>query len=348
MRRLIAMAAALALALAAGQAQAAAPRWIGSWVASPQASSPTGKAFNNQTVREVVRLSAGGTRIRIRLTNEYGAKPLTIGAVSVAKAAANGTVDGATIAITFGGKTSAVIPPGAPLVSDPIDLKVDTLSSLSISLYLPGETGPCSCHATGLQTAYVSDAGDFTQGSFVPKETFTARAFLSGVDVETARPAKAILVLGDSISDGYRSTIDGNHRWPDRLAERLAEKYPNQAWGVANLGISGNRILSGGAGEAALTRFDRDVSVAGAAYLIVFEGVNDVGMGARANGGGVPSFEAMQAGYRQIIVRAHARGLKVIGATIAPYEGAAYFSALARRCASRSMPGFAPARPLTE
>jgi lysophospholipase L1-like esterase len=212
------------------------------------------------------------------------------------------------------------------MVSDPVALKVGDLSSLSISLYLAGETGPCSCHATGMQTAFISDRGDFTKADFAPKDTITARAFLSAVDVETARPGRTVVVFGDSISDGYRSTVDGNRRWPDRLAERLTAAHPKEAWGVANLGISGNRILSGGMGDSALTRFDRDLAIPGAAYLIVFEGVNDVGMGSRPNVSGIPSAEAMIAGYKQIIERGHAKGLKVIGATIAPYEGAAYYT----------------------
>lgn len=314
------------LSLSAAPAQAGLPRWVGSWGAAPQPPTAASKALNNQTVRQVVRLSAGGDRVRIRFTNEYGTKPLVIGAASVAKAKADGEIAGPVRALTFGGQTSVTIPPGAPMLSDPISLKLDSLSTLSISAYFPGETGPCTCHNRGEQTAYVSEPGDFTKGPFAAKETITARAFLSGVDVETEW-GKTIVVLGDSISDGYRSTVDANARWPDRLAERFAERWPKEGWGVVNMGISGNRILSGGMGDAALTRLDRDVlAVPGAAYLIVFEGVNDVGMGSRPNGGGVPSAEQMIAGYQQIIARAKTEKLKVIGATIAPFEGAAYYT----------------------
>lgn len=320
------MALACAVMLCAAPAEAARPNWVTSWGAAPQPPNAQSKSFDNQTVRQVVRLSAGGGRVRVRLTNEYGTKPLTIGAASLALASDTGEIKGPVRPLTFGGKSSVVIPPGAPMLSDPIALPVPALSSLSISLYLPGETGPCTCHARGEQTAYVSQAGDFTKAAFTPKETITARAFLSGVDVETEW-ARAIVVLGDSISDGYRSTIDGDHRWPDVLAERLARRWPKEGWAVVNMGISGNRVLSGGMGEAALTRLDRDVlSVPGATHLIVFEGVNDVGMGSRPNGGGVPTAEQMIAGYQQIITRARTRKLKVIGATIAPYEGAAYYS----------------------
>jgi len=324
MKRLL---TALALLALTATPALGAPKWIGSWSAAPQPPGPASKAFSNQTIRQVVRLSARGDRIRIRLTNEYGTKPLAVGAVTVSLAGADGKAAGAAIPVTFGGQASGLIPTGAPLLSDPVALKVADLGSLSISLYLPGETGPCTCHSTGIQTAFISQPGDFTKADFPAKETFTARAFLSAVEVETARPAKTVVVMGDSISDGFRSTADANHRWPDRLAERLAAAHPKEAWGVSNLGISGNRVLSNGAGESVLTRFDRDLSIPGAAYLIVFEGVNDVGQGSRPNGGGIPSAEAMIAGYRQVIERAHAKGLKVIGATIAPYEGAGYYTA---------------------
>ncbi len=319
--------------------------WVGSWGASPLAPSaatarfPATPGFANQTIRQIVRLSAGGDRIRLRLTNEFGAQPLRVGAARVALADGTGKlVAGSERAVTFGGKGNATIPPGAPLVSDPVDLKVADLASLSVSLYFPEETGQCTCHQVGLQEAYVSQPGDSTAGVFEPAQKLTQRAFLSGVEVQSAR-AKAIVVLGDSISDGVGSTAGANKRWPDLLAERLNARGGGTHWGVVNHGISGNRVLAEGAGPSALTRLDRDVlSVPGAAYVIVFEGVNDLG---RALGPPPPAAGGSRAplvdpvfgsdllidGYRQIIARVHEHGLKVYGATIAPYEGAAYWSA---------------------
>jgi len=296
--------------------------------------------FKNQTIRQVVRISAGGNRVRIRFTNEYGTKPLVIGAARVALADQKGSPkEGADKPLTFAGKTTAVIPEGAPLLSDPLDLPVMALSSLSISVYLPEDTGPCTCHDTGMQTAYVSDTGDFTDKAFTPKQTMPARAFLSGVEVETTAPAKAIVVFGDSISDGMGSTVDANRRWPDLLAEKLAARDPAKAWGIVNQGISGNRVLNDGAGQSALGRFDRDVlAVPGVAYVILFEGINDLGISFGDFKGPMAerfkslqpahkaTTEAMIAGYRQLIDRAHAKGLKIYGATIAPYEGTGYYS----------------------
>ena len=334
------------LLTAAPIAMGADPTWVGSWGASPLPPSPAAgpfpatASFNNQTIRQIVRLSAGGDQVRLRLTNEYGARPLAIGAARIGIAAADGSVkSGTERAVTFAGKSAATISAGAPLLSDPIDLSVDALSSLSIGLYLPEETGPCTCHATGMQEGYVSAPGDFTAGVFTPAETMQARAFLSGVEVRATRAASAIVVLGDSISDGVGSTPGANRRWPDLLAERLAARGGRHGWGVVNMGISGNRVLGDGAGQSALARFDRDVlPVPGASHVIVFEGINDLGFAfGRFEGplaalrelmppGGQVTAESMIAGLRQMISRAHAKGLKIYGATIAPYEGAAYYS----------------------
>jgi lysophospholipase L1-like esterase len=323
-----------------------AAQWITTWGAAPEPPTaaagrfPATPSFANQTIREVVRISAGGARLRIRLTNEYGTKMLSIGAVRVALADASGApLEGTDRAVLFAGQPSASIPAGAPLVSDPIDLPVKPLATLSISVYLPDDTGPCTCHAVGVQTAYVSAPGDFTAQTFTPAHTLQARAFLSGIDVEQTGRARSIVVLGDSISDGVGSTPNADHRWPDLLAQRLAARSGHVAFGVVNMGISGNRILNDGAGQSALARFDRDVlSVPGVSYVVVFEGVNDLGISFGHFEGPLAAYfkrlasprkataEAIIAGYRQIIARAHEKGIKVLGATITPYGGAAYYS----------------------
>jgi lysophospholipase L1-like esterase len=332
------------LALSGSAALGHAAEWLGTWGAAPLPPSPARgpfpatPAFSNQTIRQVLRLSAGGSRLRLRLSNEYGTRALHIGGASIALADGSGAVKAGTErTLTFDGKPEVSIPPGAPWVSDPVDLPVAALGSVSISLYLPEDTGACTCHATGMQNADVSAAGDFTHGSFTPDHQLQMRAFISGVEVQSA--GKALVVLGDSISDGVGSTLNANHRWPDLLAERLEKRNAARPWGVINLGISGNRVLSDGAGQSALARFDRDVlSVPGAAYVIVFEGVNDLGLAyGHASGpmseifkslapASPPTAAALIAGYRQLIERAHAHALKVIGATITPYGGAAYYS----------------------
>jgi lysophospholipase L1-like esterase len=323
-----------------------ASEWVQTWGAAPLPPTPAlgpfpaTPSFNNQTVRQTVRISAGGQQVRLRLTNEYGTKPLRIGAARIALSDEKGAIQPGTVRrVLFAGESSVSIPPGAPFLSDPVDLPVKALSSLSISLYLPEDTGQCTCHQTGLQNAFVSDTGDFTDKPFEPKQTLQVRAFISGVEVRTAGAGRAVVVLGDSISDGIGSTVDANHRWPDLLANRLDGKSGG-SWGVVNMGISGNRVLADGAGQSALARFDRDVlSTPGVKTVIVFEGVNDLGisygppregpMGERFKSMAPPSkvtAAEMIAGYRQLIARAHGKGLKILGATITPYGGALYYS----------------------
>jgi lysophospholipase L1-like esterase len=294
--------------------------WIGVWGASPTPPPANAKTFENQTIRQVVRISAAGTKVRVRFTNEYSDKPLAIGSATIAKAGSNAT----PLQLTFGGKKDTIVPPKSPLLSDPVDLSVAALDSLSIMMFVPQATGPCTCHPAGTATAWISGPGDFTLTGFESTTTFTNRAFISAVEVQPTTPRAVIVTFGDSITDGTRSTNDGNHRWPDVLAERLnAQGGP----AVFNAAISGNRVLTHANavfGEAALSRLDRDVfSIPGVRWMTVLEGINDIGMG-RPN---PPTAEQLIAGYKQIIDRAHAHGIKVIGATLLPYEGAAYHDA---------------------
>lgn len=339
------VAAALSLAVGAGaqtsQGMAAGQGgWTGIWGASPlpptlvaAGFATVSPSFDNQTLRQVVRVNGGGSEIRIRLSNEYGSKPLEIGEVHVALSAGPGgaIVPGSDHMVTFSGAKGAVIPAESPMLSDPIAMDVKPLTSLAVSIYLPADTGPCTCHQLAVQTGFLSDRGDYAGAAAFPaKSTFVYRAFLTGV--EARAPARTIVAFGDSITDGAVSTPDGNHRWPDRLAERLQAAAPGK-WGVVNQGISGNQLLADGAGQSGLARFDRDVlSVSGVSHVIVLLGVNDLGIGygpprqgARPNPN-PPSFETMQAAYRQLIARAHAKGVKIYGATITPYEGASYWS----------------------
>lgn len=331
---------------AVAHAKAEPGEWLTSWAAAPQPPTPqmgpipATSSFSDQTVVQIVKVSAGGAKVRIRLSNEYGSKPLVIGGARIGLADTKGGFQaGSDHALTFGGENTVTIPAGAPMLSDPLDWPVSALSTLAIRLYLPEETGQCTCHGTGIQTAWVA-AGDQTKGaSLSASATTLERAFVTAVEVDRAKAGQGIVVLGDSISDGLGSTVDSNQRWPDILATRLAARGAAQR-GVANMGISGNRLLNRGTGDNALARFDRDVlSQPGTRYLIVFMGINDIGsshigglQGPMAQvmkdlfpGRPVSATEMIEA-YRQIIGRAHARGMKVYGATITPFEGALLYS----------------------
>ena len=345
MKRFGLSALAVAWVLCSAAAQAADLHWARSWGASPQAPTPAGgplpgsPTFHDQTLRQVVRLSGGGRQVRIRFSNEFGSAPITVGAAHVALASDGGAIQaGSDRVLTFAGKPSAVMRPGSPLLSDPLDMSVPALSKLAISLYLPDQVDACTCHGTGMETGYVA-AGDMSGAAALPGATKLAvRALLSAVEVGAETRARTIVAFGDSITDGIGSTADADRRWPDQLAERLVKKGGAAVF-ISNQGISGNRVLNDGFGVTALARFDRDVlSTPGLAYVVVFEGINDIGISympkvegpfaafMKSFAGAPVSADDLIAGYRQMIARAHEHGVKIYGATITPYEGAATYS----------------------
>ena len=329
--------AGAALALLTAPAEA---KWVASWTAAPHpplgTTGPFAAAdYNNVTLSQVVRVTEGGSRLRVRLTNRYGQHPLKIGAARVFRIDDAGKeIPGTSKTLRFSGLDIAVIPTGAPFTSDSVTLDVPDLSRLRVEFYLPEATGPCTCHLTGQDELDVSPPGNFVGKSFTPAETKQFRAFLEGIDVDSADALGTIVAYGDSITDGVGSAPGKNTRWPDILADRL--HAAGQQWAVANQAISGNRVLSPGMGESALTRFSDDVlSLPHVSYVIVFEGVNDLGIqyGAAAGRPPVPGLantpidaDQMIAGYKQLIARAHLAGIKVIGSPIGPYKGAGYWS----------------------
>lgn len=330
LHRLMALALAASVAVPAAVNAAESSAWIGSWAASPQPTWGPDFAFptnipatlENQTLRQVARLSLGGRRMRIVLSNEYGSQPLFIGAAHVALAGAGSAiVSGTDRAITFGGKASATVLPGAPLVSDPIDLAVAPLAQVAVSVFVPNETQATTFHWDGRQTAYLVQGNQVAAQRIDTDTTTGARIFLSGIQVESTAAAGAVVVIGDSITDGNGATMDANARWPDFLAARLAP----QNWAVLNAGISGARLLGDRMGANALARFDRDVlSQARVKTAVVLLGINDISWPGTAFDpqGATPSADALIAGYRQLVARAHARGVRIVGATLTPFEGA--------------------------
>lgn len=321
-RLLLGFVLALLATVTAYAEQATGTRWVMSWAASPQPRwegdfplpvlAPP--SLWNQTVRQRIRLSLGGARIRLVLSNRYGDTPATIGAASVARA-------GTPRPVMFGGKASVSIPPGASAVSDALELDAPALSELAVSLYFPRPTAISTFHWEGLQSAPITE-GDLTaQADFQAASTTTTRIVLSGVMVEAPAAAGTIVAFGDSITDGAASTPDANHRWPDFLAAKLAPL----GLSVVNAGISGNRLLHTRMGESALARFDRDVaSVPDVKAVVVLIGINDISWPGHvfAPDLEMPSVDEMIEGYRQLAALAHARNIGIIGATLTPFEGA--------------------------
>jgi lysophospholipase L1-like esterase len=283
----------------------------------------------DQTIRQIVHTSVGGDRVRVVLSNAFGTAPVEIGAADIALRDTDAAVvAGSVKPLTFGGSAKASILPGATLVSDAVELKFAPLADLAIDLYLPGDLGigpsPVTTHNGASQTNFLSEAGDHTgDPGFKPAGQAGAWFLLARVEVAAPAGTRAVVTFGDSITDGARSTAGANSRWPDQLARRLAAQRGTQV-AVLNAGISGNRVLGDGAGQSALARFDKDVLMqTGVTHVVVMEGINDIGV-ARANPS--PSAADLIAGHKQLIERAHAHGIKIIGATLTPYDGAGYFT----------------------
>jgi lysophospholipase L1-like esterase len=341
----ISVAAVLAGAGIAGPAaSAASPRprpWVATWAGSAMAPSElvsTVQALDNQTVRNIVHTSAGGTELRIRVSNAFGDRAVTIGAATAARQRSGAEVDAATVrALTFDGRRSVRLARGGSAISDPVRMAVPALSNLAVSLYLPEPTGPATYHQGAEQTNYLA-AGDRTAAAAGDAFTTTVNTwfFLDAVHVKTRAPG-AIVALGDSITDGFGSTVDANNRWPNFLARRLAARHGPAAPAVINEGIGGNRVLNDSVcyGEDLLSRLNRDVlSQPGARTVVLLEGVNDLGFSqVPGNECTAPSTNVAAAqlirAYRQVIDRVHARGMRIYGGTILPAQGAAYWDAAA-------------------
>jgi lysophospholipase L1-like esterase len=315
--------------------------------APPTVATPAGQAFaplpftqfTNQTLRQIVHTSLGGSKARVVLSNAYGTAPVTIGAASIALRDKGGDIQTASSRpLLFSGKSTMTIPPNAVIYSDPVNLALPAASDVAIDLYLPGTTGTAlavTMHNGALQTNYISETGNHVGTPSLPVVGTIQNWFLlSRVDVAASDAAGAVVAFGDSITDGARSTPDSNNRWPDQLARRFASQGIKMS--VLNAGVGGNRVLSEamlpggfdvravGAGINALARFERHVlSLPGVTHVIVLEGINDIGV-ARQNPS--PTAEDLIAGHKQLIEQAHAHGLKIYGATLTPFWGAAYYT----------------------
>jgi lysophospholipase L1-like esterase len=323
---------------------AAQEHWVATWttaqllsrnaptlaVQAPAAQAATGpqavaaRGFNHQTVRMIVRTSIGGRRLRIRLANAFGSTPVRLGAAHVALRDKDSQIVAASDrALSFNGKPGCIIGPGIVLASDPVDLVAPPGSDLAVSLYFPSETGPPTTHATGLHNTYVGD-GDVSGQAVIAEPAATTQSYywLAGVDVLAPADASLIVAYGDSITDGARSTAETNHSWPALLAARLAANKATAHFAMGNMGIGGNRVLRDGTGASALARFDRDVlSQPGVKWLMFLEGINDIGRGATVPEEAVAADELIAAD-QQLIQKAHEHGIKVIGCTLTPNEGA--------------------------
>jgi lysophospholipase L1-like esterase len=313
----------------ASATQASNPGWVATWAASPMQSSTT---FNDQTVRNIIYTSTGGSTVRVELSNTFGATPLTVGTASI-----GAVLDGAQLApgtshaLTFGGKASVTIAPGAQVRSDPLRMAVAPLEELAVSLYLPGASGPLTQHSDAQQTGYVA-AGNHAGDSDATAYTTTDSSWyvVDGVDVRDQTAPGTVVAFGDSITDGYQSQVGANARWPNYLARRLDAAFGGRAPAVVDEGISGNRVLNNSScfGVSAESRFERDaLSQPGVKDVILLEGINDIGFSGQTDTGcyapndpGVTAAQ-IEAGYLSLIRMAHARGVRIFAGTLTPFMG---------------------------
>jgi len=321
------------IALKLSAAPAPAQHWVGTWASSPLVPSTILENEQLQisdagtTLREVVHITLGGDTFRVRFTDVFGTRPLTIGAAEIAQTLEGSAIKpGTNQPLHFHGQSSVIIPPGALVYSDPIHVTAAPLSNLTVTFFIPQLPGTLTEHQLANTTSFQVAGNKVSEPQFAAPTLVTSWEYLNGIDVLTSPDNSAIVTVGDSITDGAYSTIDTNSRWPDELARRLQADPQYRNFAVLNEAISGNRILAEGAGPSAIARFDRDVlAQSGVKYLIILEGINDIGGTARNPDDHTTAQQLIDA-LNQMIVRAHAHGITVIGATLTPYKGAGYYS----------------------
>ena len=344
---LAALAAGLLLAASAATAADSPKKWH--WVASWGAAQmvPEGpnelpqEHWRDATLRQIVHVALGGEKLRVRISNAFGTTPLTVEAagIGLAKAPGNPDIDPQSAkALTFGGRPSVMIPAGAEYYSDVVALPHKAGADIAVSLYFNGAPSKQTGHPGSRATSFVAKGQRTLDAAWSGAEKIPRWYMLADVEVQAPRDVGAVVAVGDSITDGYGTTTDGNDRWPDVLASRIAQG--GKAMGVVNVGIGGGRMLRDGLGPNLASRFDRDViGRAGVTHAVVMIGVNDLG-GQHRNGEDIPAARAklvedLQQAHRQLVERAHAHGICVIGGTVTPYAGSDYYRPAATNEADR-------------
>jgi lysophospholipase L1-like esterase len=312
-----------------GAAGAASERhWVGTWATGPQltetSNNPPAPGLANNTLRQVVRVSIGGSRLRLRFSNQYGSGPVTLNAVHLARSTGTSSIDTSSgKTLTFSGNGSVTIPTGQIAWSDAFDFALSPLTTVAVTIHFGAVPTNITGHPGSRTTSYINSGNTLTAANFNGSVTTDHWYYVTGIDVRSPMDTRAIVVLGDSITDGRGSTTNGNNRWPDRLAERLQAGESTRNVAVLNLGIGGNTVLSGGLGPTARARFDSDVlGQSGVRYLIVLEGVNDIGYASSAAVG-----TNLIAAYQEFIDKSHANDILAYGVPILPFGGSGYYTA---------------------
>ena len=304
-------------------------RWIGTWATALQlveeANMPPYPGLSNNTLRQIVRVSLGGNKIRVKFSNEYGTSDLTMNFVQIAVSSGKGTIKPDTEKVlTFKGKNSVTIPAGGTVTSDTLEYCLPKLTDIAITIYFGNTPTILTGHPGSRTTSYIvpgNGIDSLSMPTAIPTEHWY---IIAGIDVIADVSSNAVVALGDSITDGRGSTTDMQNRWTDNLAKRLLGNTDTAGVGVLNMGIGGNTVLSGGLGPSAVDRFERDIlSQSGVRYLIIFEGVNDIGIN-----NNLKVVTDLINAYKEFISKAHDNDILVYGATILPFRGSQYDSAV--------------------
>ncbi len=309
-----------------------AKKWVGTWATAPQLvepnNMPPAPGLTNNTIRQIVCVSIGGKKIQLKFSNKYGRNPVTMKAVQIAVSKDSSEIDAATSkTLTFNGKTEITMEPGTEITSDPVSFGLKPRMEVAVTIAF-GETSPSlTGHPGSRTTSYILPGNQASANADFKNAVNTDHWYiLTGIDVQASKSSAAVAILGDSITDGRGSGTNKQNRWPDILSLALLDNRKTKNVGVLNFGIGGNTILRGGLGPTALNRFDRDIlGQEGVRWVIIFEGVNDLGS-TRDSAAAFNVAKGLVAAYDTMIMKAHAKGLKVYGATITPFKKAGYYT----------------------
>lgn len=314
--------------------------WVGTWATAPQLvephNMPPDPGLNNNTLRQIVRVSVGGSCIRVKLSNEFSTNPVTIKKVQIAVSTGRSSIDTSTIKyLTFNGMAEITIAPQTFVTSDPVHFNLKQRSDLAITVFF-GQTSPDVTGHPGSRTTSYLIAGDHVSSSVLTGATETDHWYvIRGIDVRTNKKAAAVVILGNSITDGRGSGTNKQNRWPDILSERLLNNPGTQHVAVLNQGIGGNCVLKQCLGPSAIDRFERDVlNQCGTRWLIVLEGINDIGQAADSSNAMQVVSDLINA-YTLMIDKAHSRGILVYGATILPFGRSFYDTSFRQKARDR-------------
>jgi lysophospholipase L1-like esterase len=318
-----------------------ASRWVGTWSTAPQLveknNMPPEPGLTGHSLRQVVRVSIGGKKLRLKLSNEFGKDRISLKAVQIAVSTGGSSIDAkSNKELKFNGKSDVTLAPGSSIVSDPISFRLEPRMDLAITLYIHEASSTLTGHPGSRTTSYLLTGNEPAVVDFSRAVPTDHWYIISGLDVLASSKTAAVAIIGNSITDGRGSETNKQNRWPDILSERLLKNASTRNVGVLNVGIGGNCVVAGGLGPTALNRFHRDVlGQQGVRWCVIFEGVNDIGGLPESDEAVDRKADELISAYQKLVAEAHARKIKVYGGTIMPFRNHSYYSTYRERCRNK-------------